>query len=267
MIDTGQGSPIVLLPGLQGRWEWMTPTVEALSAHHRTFSFSLDEVVAAKAPERAFDAWVAEIDRVLDRAGEKQAAIAGVSFGGLVAAYYAARRPNRVSALVLISVPSPRWQWDHPMAKYISRPRLAFPIFVARAAGRLFPEFRALDTRTGPRIRFLTQHLGRVMRFPASPTFMAACVRAWDATDITAECRRITAPTLVITGEPDLDRVVPVGATLEYQTLIRGARHMTLERTGHLGVISRPQELAALVTRFVEGRAPATTASAVDKVG
>jgi pimeloyl-ACP methyl ester carboxylesterase len=138
---------------------------------------------------------------------------------------------------------------------------------MARAAGRLLPEFRALDARPGPRIRFLTQHLGRVMRFPASPTFMAACVRAWAATDITAECRRITAPTLVITGEPDLDRVVPVGATLEYQTLIRGARHMTLERTGHLGVISRPHELAALVTQFVEGRERVTTPSAVDKAG
>jgi 3-oxoadipate enol-lactonase len=266
MIDRGQGSPIVLIPGLQGRWEWMTPTVEALSAHHRTFSFSLDVVDAAKAPERAFDAWVSEIDRLLDRAGEKQAAIAGVSFGGLVAAYYAARRPNRVSSLLLISVPAPRWRWDHPMAKYVSRPRLGLPILVARAASRFLPEFRALDPRAGSRLRFLARHLTNVVRFPASPTFMAACVRAWDATDITAECRRITAPTLVVTGEPELDRVVPVRATLEYQTLIRGARHVTLERTGHLGVISRPHELAALMTTFVEDRASAT-ASAVDKVG
>jgi hypothetical protein len=42
---------------------------------------------------------------------------------------------------------------------------------------------------------------------------------------------------------------------------------MTLERTGHLGVISRPHELAALVTQFVEGSERATTPSAVDKVG
>ena len=266
MIERGHGSPIVLLPGLQGRWEWMTPAVEALSAHHRTLSFSLNEVNAVKAPEHAFDAWVTEIDRLLDRAGERQAAIAGVSFGGLVAVYYAARRPSRVSALVLISTPAPRWRWDHPMAKYVSRPRLAMPIFMARAAGRLLPEFRALDRRSGPRLRFLTQHLSRVVRFPASPMFMAACVRAWDATDITAECRRVTAPTLLVTGEPELDRVVPVGAALEYQTLIRGARHVTLERTGHLGVISRPHALAALVTEFVEGRTP-VRAPAVNRVG
>jgi pimeloyl-ACP methyl ester carboxylesterase len=262
MIDTGHGSPIVLIPGLQGRWEWMRPAVDALSARHRTFSFSLNDGDAAKAPERAFDVWVDEIDRLLDRAGERQAAMAGVSFGGLVAAYYAARRPGRTSALVLISVPAPRWRWDHPMAKYVSHPRLALPIFMARAAGRLLPEFRALDARSGSRLRFLTRHLGRVLRFPASPTFMAACVRAWDATDITAECRRVTAPTLIITGEPGLDRVVPVAATLEYQTLIRGARHVTLERTGHLGVISRPHDLAAAVTSFMKKRA-----HAIDKVG
>ena len=175
MIDTGQGSPIVLIPGLQGRWEWMTPTVEALSAHHRTFSFSLDDVDAVKAPERAFDAWVAEIDRLLDHAGEKQAAIAGVSFGGLVAAYYAARRPNRTSALVLISVPAPRWQWDHPMAKYVSRPRLAFPTLHGARGGPLVSgvqgagrapgtEDPVSDAASGPRdaIPGLTDVHGRV---------------------------------------------------------------------------------------------------------
>jgi len=267
MIDRGHGSPIVLIPGLHGRWEWMESTVEALSAHHRTFSFSLDQIDAAKAPERAFDAWVEEIDHLLDRAGERQAAIVGVSFGGLVAIHYAALRPHRVSALVLISAPAPRWRWDHPMAKYLGYPRLAMPIFVARAAGRFLPEFRALEARPGARLRFLTRHLRNVIRYPASPTFMAACVRAWDAADIASECRRVTAPTLVITGEPGLDRVVPVGTTLEYQSLIRGMRHVTLARTGHLGVISRPREIEALVSQFVEGRVPAVTAPAVDKVG
>ena len=30
MIDVGSGTPVVLIPGLQGRWEWMAPTVDAL---------------------------------------------------------------------------------------------------------------------------------------------------------------------------------------------------------------------------------------------
>ena len=34
--------------------------------------------------------------------------------------------------------------------------------------------------------------------------------------DIAADCRRVTAPTLVVTGEPALDRVVPVEGTTPY---------------------------------------------------
>ena len=73
---------------------------------------------------------------------------------------------------------------------------------------------------------------------------MAAYARAWSATDLRVDCRHITAPTLVVTGEPALDRVVPVAGTLEYLQLIPGARHVTLERTGHLGVVSRPRALS-----------------------
>jgi pimeloyl-ACP methyl ester carboxylesterase len=52
------------------------------------------------------------IDRMLDRAGERRAAIVGVSFGGLIATRYAARRAGRVSALsVLVSTPPPRFSW------------------------------------------------------------------------------------------------------------------------------------------------------------
>ena len=41
IVDTGSGTPIVLIPGLQGRWEWMRPTVDALAKHHRVITFSL----------------------------------------------------------------------------------------------------------------------------------------------------------------------------------------------------------------------------------
>lgn len=270
MIDRGRGSAIVLIPGIQGRWEWMTPTVRALSAHHRVLSFSLDDVDGSAAPAHAFDTWIAEIDRQLDRAGEAQATIAGVSFGGLIAVCYAARRPERTRALVLISTPAPRWRWDHPSAGSVRHPRLSMPVFFVRAAGRLIPEVRALEHDWGARARFVTQHIGRVVRFPASPTRMAARVRAWDAMDITALCASVTAPTLVLTGEARLDRVVPVDASLEYVSLIRGATHATIDRTGHLGVISRPRKVAEIVSGFVaehEGRTPRAAAPGFDKAG
>ena len=41
MIDIGHGPPLILVPGLQGRWEWMRPCVRALARHFRVISFTL----------------------------------------------------------------------------------------------------------------------------------------------------------------------------------------------------------------------------------
>jgi pimeloyl-ACP methyl ester carboxylesterase len=267
MLDRGHGSPIVLIPGIQGRWEWMAPAVEALSREHRVLSGSLEELGKVDVPERAFEGWFEGIDSLLDRAGVGQAVMAGVSFGGLIAAGYAAARPDRVSGLVLICPPAPRWCADHPAAAYLRNPRLSVPQFAAGAVGRLLPEVRAAKAGWLSRAWFFARHLGRILRYPASPTQMAARVHAWMATDVIAACRRVTAPTLVVTGEPGLDRVVPISASLEYLSLIRGARHQILDRTGHIGLITRPSEFAALIASFVVESRPAASPATVNSAG
>ena len=64
----------------------------------------------------------------------------------------------------------------------------------------------------------------------------------------------VAAPTLIVTGERTLDRVVPVDATLTYLQHIVRSRHVTLERTGHLGTITRPDAFSAIVREFLERR-------------
>ena len=41
LIQRGTGRPIVLVPGIQGRYEWQLPTVDALAALGRVTTFSL----------------------------------------------------------------------------------------------------------------------------------------------------------------------------------------------------------------------------------
>jgi pimeloyl-ACP methyl ester carboxylesterase len=64
------------------------------------------------------------------------------------------------------------------------------------------------------------------------------------------DCALVKAPTLVVTGEPDLDRVVAYDETVQYVSRIDGARMQRLENTGHLGIISAPVKFAAIVSRF-----------------
>lgn len=245
VIDRGRGAPIVLIPGIQGRWEWMLPAVEALSASHRVLSFSLHEADTE-------DLFQGFLNRMLDRAGLSAATLVGVSLGGVIAARYAARQPARVTSLVLASAPSPRWEPDRRQTGYLRRPLLSAPSFALDAVSRLMPEVIASHDTWPGRLEFLVRHLGHAVRFPASPSRMAAWVRAWKAEDLAADFARITAPTLVITGEAHLDRVVAQASTLEYLTLISGARHVILPHTGHIGLVSTPDAFAKLVGTFID---------------
>ena len=248
MIDTGHGLPIVMIPGIQGRWEWMQPAIRALSETFRVFSFSLAEVPAD--PD-CFNHWEALLDRLFERTGLETATLVGVSFGGLIAARYAARHPGRVRGLVLVSSPAPTWRLDDERAGYLERPLRSAPAFTLRAIRRLLPEVAAARPTWRSRIACLAGHTWRILRHPASPIKMAAWIRAWQGLPDDDTWHRITVPTLVITGAPDLDRVVPTSTTLEYLKLIPGAYHRELAQTGHIGLVSRPEEFAGLVGEFV----------------
>lgn len=249
MIDTGHGSPILIIPGIQGRWEWIRPAVAELRVTNRVLSFSLGEVPPT---DDCFEKWEAYIDRLLDRARIDRLVLAGISFGGLIAARYAARRPDRAGGLILVSTPAPGWPLDPERAGYIRRPVRSLPAFAIRGIQRLLPEIMAARPTWWGRATCLAGHLARVLRFPASPRKMAAWARAWQTTRSDEYCRPLTLPTLLITGEQHLDRVVPTASTLEYLTLIPGSRHVVLPNTGHIGLISTPKAFAAVVREFIE---------------
>ncbi|MCL4847985.1 MAG: alpha/beta hydrolase [Acidobacteria bacterium] len=254
MIDIGSGPPLVVLPGIQGRWEWMQPALDALAVHCRVVSFSLcgEHGTGVRLTTRqGFDAHVEHVDRVLHVLGVDAAAICGVSFGGWVALRFAARRAERVRALVLASAIGPRWRPDEQQVRYMRSPNLSLPAFVLAARARLRPELcEALPDRV-ERWRFVRRHLTRIVMHPASPRLMARRVALGMQEDFVQDCQRIEVPTLVVTGEPHLDRVVPVTSTREYLDEIRGAQGATLGSTGHVGLLTRPDPWAAIVGGFV----------------
>lgn len=254
VVDTGSGTPIVLIPGLQGRWEWMRPTVEALANDHRVITFSLcDERTSAFPcdPDKGFGNYLEQVDLALDRAGLKEAVIAGVSYGGLIASEYASRRPQRVAGLVLASALHKTWQPDRRQQRYLKAPLLLSPLFVATAPLRLRPEIVAALPNLGDRLRFSAWHGARAVLSPTTPSRMARRI-AWARSHHFAGPHSVKAPTLVVTGEPVLDRVLPVEVTRRYLEDCDSARHVVLAHTGHLGSVTRPGEFAELLGRFVD---------------
>jgi pimeloyl-ACP methyl ester carboxylesterase len=83
------------------------------------------------------------------------------------------------------------------------------------------------------------------------PRLMRNRVRLLESVNLVDAAKACTAPALVITGEPDLDRVVTVASTLRYRELLRQVTVTRLERTGHLGLVLRPDEFAQRIADFV----------------
>jgi len=234
-----------LVPSLQGRWEYLEPAVDALAASHRVLTFSLRD------EQDGLDGLVAQVEAALDDRGITRAAICGVSFGGRVALRFAAQRPERTEALVLVSVPGPGWHLK-PSHQWAARhPLLAAPAFFPVMAARLGSELAVAIPDKRLRRDFVIRQARRLWRAPLSPTRMAARAALIDGLDIAAECAAVSAPTLIVTGESQLDHVVPAGGAAGFARLIPGSRTLTLEQTGHLGCITRPEAFADLVRTFL----------------
>jgi len=261
MFSKGTGFPVAVIPGIQGRWEWMTPTIDALTAGHRVMTWSLTDLRPQRRPDGTFLEWIHPIDQALDGAHERRVSLIGVSFGGLIAACYAARRPERVAALILVSTPAPVWTPKPGDEFCVRHPRLAFPYFAARAIRRLLPEIYYARSSWPQRVGLGAEHFRRVFQAPFTALHSAQWVQEWQSADITNACAQIVAPTLVVTGESHLEHVVPVEHSLQYTRLIAGAEHVVLPGTGHLGVITKPHRFAEIAGQFIHA------AQSADRLG
>ncbi len=186
-----------LIPACKGGGSISRPTVDALARHRFTWSrFHLNAQRSR---------WLRAIRsaQAMTAAGLAKAAISAASRS-------AARRAavcgdaslSDVEALVLASTPRPRMQLRPRHAMYARAPRLFGPVFVAETPWRVRPELRWPHCRTSKRAAgFHWDQVKTLIQAPLSFTGMAARATADDRLDTAADCARITAPTLVITGE------------------------------------------------------------------
>ena len=258
IVERGHGVPIIVVPGLQGRWEWMAPAIDALADYGRVVTYSLaDERTSGCRCDVAcgFQAYLAQLEAAFDEAGVERAVLVGVSYGGLIAAEFAARHPDRTLGLVLASALPFGWTPDARARFYLRAPRLLSPLFVLSSPLRMYPELRAATGGLAALARTAASQGWRVLRAPASPARMARRLAWSDAHPFSPRLPH-DLPALIVTGEPGLDRVVPPASTARYRELLPQAELATLPRTGHIGLVTRAPEFAALVGGFAGRCAP-----------
>ncbi len=249
IIERGDGRPIVIVPGIQGRYEWGLPTVDALARLGRVVTFSLaDEPTSgfAWSESQGFENYLTQLEAVIGVTCATPPVLVGVSYGGLIAAEYAARHPGRLSSLVIASSPPPSWRLPERALRYLKAPRLMAPVFWLGAPLRAYPELKAALPAGRDRWYFVFDHGRRIAAAPASSMRMVRRLR-WLETARFSLDHRIDVPALIVTGEPELERVVPPADTLKYRAWLPDARVVTLAHTGHNGCVTKARDFAAAV--------------------
>jgi pimeloyl-ACP methyl ester carboxylesterase len=257
LVDVGSGPPIVIVPGIQGRWEWMKPAVDALAARCRVVTFSLaDEPTCGGRfdPAHGFDSYVDQVTEAMDLAGLATAVVTGVSYGGLVAATFAARHPERTAGLVLVSAIPPRWVPDARVRFLVRAPILLSPLFLLSSL-RMFKEIAAARGGVLPGMTTAIGHSLNALTHMLSPRRTARRVRLVEAIQQDHNLAGVRVPTLVVTGDASLDNIVPVRMTEEYTRMWPHSKRITIARTGHIGLITRPEAFAEAVGSFVQEHA------------
>lgn len=102
--DQGQGPAILLVHGTLGDLSDWDGWAAALSARYRVLRLDLPGfglTGPVRSGNYSVDRHLALVDGLMDELGIERFAIAGISYGGLVAFRYAATRTERVTALIL----------------------------------------------------------------------------------------------------------------------------------------------------------------------
>lgn len=257
---------MLLVHGQPGSAEDWDPVVEQLGSELRVLAVDRPGYGASALEARAMSG-NAELlaDLVASRVG-RPVVVVGHSYGGGVALLMAARRPEAVAGLVLVSSVGTRATVngvDHLLAS----PGVGTLLSGAGlfTLGRVLPRVgslvRRLPSTAAERLRLSLpddRYSAEISRsgFRLWRSFLAE-QRALVAEigDVEAAIGGVRVPVAVVTGTHDL--VVPPAASAELAAAIPGAELVVAARTGHFVARDAPAALAGAVRRTVRRAARA----------
>lgn len=247
---TGEGDPLLLIPGLGARAAVFDPIIGDLAREHRVVSFDPRGIgESGYGGDVTLTNMASDAVAVLDVADVGVAAVFGASMGGLIAQHVVVDHPDRVGHLVLAATAP---GGDHGvgadpanqaalLGKGARTPEEAYRIACTVLYSRQFQ-------RTHP--EFIEAQISERSRHPVRPRVFAAQFNAMSQPDSSFErLAAITVPTLVLHGTEDV--VTPFENARILARQIPGAVLRPFDGCGHLFFHERPAETARVVTEHL----------------
>ena len=187
--------------------------------------------------ELSLDAWVSDLETVVDAVGVERFPLLGISQGSAISVAYAAKHPERVSRLILYGGFALGGKKRSPAEK---EKRNAMATLMRLGWGLDNPNFRQLFT--GLFIPGGTQEqadsLNELQRRTTSPECAARYFDVVGDFDITDLLAKVKAPTLVMHVRGDL--VAPIEAGRQLAAGIPGARFVAFQGHNHMFLQHEP---------------------------
>lgn len=237
----GNGPPLVKVANYMSHveYDWDTPVwvhwLEELTRSHTLIYY--DERGSGlsdwDAEDVSFEAWVRDIEAVVDAAGVQQFPLFGMSQGGAVAVAYAARHPEKVTRLIVHGGYARGWLKRNLTDAQIEEEQLMISLMRV-GWGRENPAFRQVfamqlfPDAPPEQIHALEEQ----MRISVSPNNAVRLESEMHRIDVRDLARQITVPTLILHSRED--EAVPFEEGRLLASLIPRAQFVALESKNHL---------------------------------
>ncbi|WP_406409543.1 alpha/beta hydrolase [Streptomyces halstedii] len=245
--QAGDGPVLVLLhSGVCDRRMWDPQWPALIEAGYRLVRCDLRGFGETPAPDRPHSD-AEDVLALLDGLGIARAAVVGSSYGGQVALEIAARRPDRVSAMVLLCPALPGHEPSAELRALGEREEALIEAGDIVGATELM-----VDTWLGPDADESAREAVRQMQRHAFEVQLAA--EEFETDEAVVDLTAIQAPCLVLSGAHDLADFRQIAGRLPH--LLTNADHVELPWAGHLPSLERPSAVTGLLTGFLKEKAP-----------
>lgn len=248
-IRPGRGRPLLLFNGIGANLDLVQPFADALDEVELiVFDMpGVGESPPLTLPKR-FPGLAKMTTRLLDRLGYIGAVnVAGVSWGGALAQQFAIQYPERTNRLILAATSA-------GMAALPAKPKVLMHLSTPRRyvsgsyLARVGPQIYGGLTRHRPD---LVERHSELTRRPAARGYLYQLLAGTWWTSV-HRLYKLRCPTLVMAG--DDDPIMPLVNTRLLYWLIPKSRMHVVRGGGHLFLMARANECAAVIRRFLNER-------------